>query len=183
MRTCVATSWRRPELDGNSGCPSAKEMSKRYPADWNVRRRFIIQYRVQNKCEWCGAANDEPHPVTGGRVLLTLAHVWDKRPEMASLLNLAALCQRCHNRWDAAIGPSAERANASPSSCEMVRCRCPGHYTFPTLWRCTSYFFRLTKSSCLSRIKANMLSRLGSTNGLATIQEQCKREVINSLID
>ena len=32
---------------------------------------------------------------------LTLAHVWDKRPEQASLLNLAALCQRCHNRWDA----------------------------------------------------------------------------------
>ena len=34
-------------------------------------------------------------------MVLTLAHVWDKRPEQASLLNLAALCQRCHNRWDA----------------------------------------------------------------------------------
>ena len=65
--------------------PISKEMAKRYPADWDVRRRFIIQYRAKNQCEWCGAANGEPHPATGGRVLL----------------NLAALCQRCHNRWDA----------------------------------------------------------------------------------
>ena len=82
--------------------PIAKEMARRYPADWTLRRRFIIAYRAQNRCEWCGARNDEPHPETGSRVVLTLAHVWDKRPEQASLLNLAALCQRCHNRWDAA---------------------------------------------------------------------------------
>ena len=82
--------------------PISREMVKRYPDDWKVRRRFIIEYRAQNRCEWCGARNDEPHPATGSRVALTLAHVWDKRPEQASLLNLAALCQRCHNRWDAA---------------------------------------------------------------------------------
>lgn len=34
-------------------------------------------------------------------VVLTVAHVYDKRPESASFLNLAALCQRCHNRHDA----------------------------------------------------------------------------------
>ena len=34
-------------------------------------------------------------------VVLTVAHVYDKRPETCSLLNLAALCQRCHNRHDA----------------------------------------------------------------------------------
>ena len=81
--------------------PISKQMVKRYPADWKVRRRFIIEYRAQNRCEWCHAANNEPHPDTGNHVMLTLAHVWDKRPEQASLLNLAALCQRCHNRWDA----------------------------------------------------------------------------------
>ena len=32
--------------------------------------------------------------------MLTIANVWDKRPEQASLLNLAALCQRCHRNWD-----------------------------------------------------------------------------------
>ena len=82
--------------------PISKHMAKRYPADWARRRRFIIQYRAQNRCEWCHAANKEPHPETGSQVVLTLAHVWDKAPESASLLNLAALCQRCHNRWDAA---------------------------------------------------------------------------------
>ena len=34
-------------------------------------------------------------------IVLTCAHVHDHRPEAASLLNLAALCQRCHNRLDA----------------------------------------------------------------------------------
>ena len=81
--------------------PIPKDMAQRYPDDWRLRRRFIIEYRAQNRCEWCGALNGEPHPETGSRVVLTLAHVWDKRPEQASLLNLAALCQRCHNRWDA----------------------------------------------------------------------------------
>ena len=82
--------------------PISKQMAGRYPADWRVRRRFIIEHRARNRCEWCGAANHEPHPDTGRNVVLTLAHVWDKAPENASLLNLAALCQRCHNRWDAA---------------------------------------------------------------------------------
>ena len=82
--------------------PISKEMAPRYPSDWARRRRFIIQYRAGNRCEWCGAENGEPHPDTGSIVLLTLAHVWDKAPESASLLNLACLCQRCHLRWDAA---------------------------------------------------------------------------------
>ena len=86
---------------GTATLPISKEMAKRYPTDWNRRRRFIIEYRAGNRCEWCGARNKEPHPETGKEVLITLAHVWDKRPEQASLLNLAALCGLCHNRWDA----------------------------------------------------------------------------------
>ncbi len=48
-----------------------------------------------------GAVNGEPHPVTGSVVVLAVAHVYDERPEAASLLNLAVLCQRYHNRHDA----------------------------------------------------------------------------------
>lgn len=33
-------------------------------------------------------------------VRLTVAHVHDDRPEASDLLNLAALCERCHNRHD-----------------------------------------------------------------------------------
>lgn len=81
--------------------PIRADMKPRYPADWKARSRFIRHYRARGACEWCGAANGQPHPVTGALVVLTVAHVHDKRPEAAHLLNLAALCQRCHNRHDA----------------------------------------------------------------------------------
>lgn len=82
--------------------PIRPEMAARYPADWKRRSRFIRFYRARNRCEWCGAENYQPHPITGATVILTVAHIFDHRPEAASLLNLAALCQRCHNRHDAA---------------------------------------------------------------------------------
>ena len=43
--------------------------------------------------------------------MLTTAHVHDKRPEAASLMNLAALCQRCHNRHDATDRQRNRRLN------------------------------------------------------------------------
>lgn len=81
--------------------PIRPEMRARYPRDWKLRSRFVRFYRARNRCEWCGAENGQPHPVTGSRVVLTVAHVHDHRPEAASLLNLAALCQKCHNAHDA----------------------------------------------------------------------------------
>lgn len=82
--------------------PIRPENKDRYPADWKLRSRFIRFYRAGNKCEWCGAENGKPHPVTGSIVVLTVAHVHDKKPEAASLLNLAALCQKCHLNHDRA---------------------------------------------------------------------------------
>lgn len=76
-------------------------MKARYPKDWKLRSKFIREYRAGDQCEWCGAWNHQPHPETWGMVVLTVAHVYDKRPENCSFLNLAALCQRCHNRHDA----------------------------------------------------------------------------------
>jgi len=81
--------------------PISPEKKKLYPADWDLRSRFIRFYRARNRCEWCGALNHQPHPVTGAKVVLTVAHVYDEDPANASILNLAALCQRCHNRLDA----------------------------------------------------------------------------------
>lgn len=80
--------------------PIRPENKARYPNDWKLRSRFVRKYRAMNCCEWCGAVNYAPHPITGSRVILTVAHVFDHRPEACSLLNLAALCQRCHNRHD-----------------------------------------------------------------------------------
>lgn len=102
--------------------PIRPEMKPRYPADWKLRSRFVRVYRSRGRCEWCKVADGsvilplrccrEPvitdqdpgrcdtcgKPVP--RVVLTAAHVHDKRPEVASLLNLAALCQRCHLEHD-----------------------------------------------------------------------------------
>lgn len=81
--------------------PIKPENKARYPADWKLRSRFVRLCRARNRCEWCAAENGKPHPVTQSKVVLTTAHVFDKRPEAAGLLNLAALCQRCHLRHDA----------------------------------------------------------------------------------
>ena len=80
--------------------PISPEKKARYPKDWKLRSKFVRFYRARNKCEWCGAENYKPHPITGSKVVLTTAHVFDHNPEAASLLNLAALCQRCHLRHD-----------------------------------------------------------------------------------
>ena len=90
--------------------PISPEKRHRYPPDWKPRSRFVRTVRARNRCEWCGAANGRPHPVTGSRVVLTTAHVYDKRPEAAGLLNLVALCQCCHLGHDRADHQAARRA-------------------------------------------------------------------------
>lgn len=86
----------------------------KYPPNWPVIR-MRIRVRAKERCEWCSARNGQPHPVTGSRVVLTVAHKdhdithndgLDADPN-APLLpepesNLAALCQRCHITWDKA---------------------------------------------------------------------------------
>ena len=94
-RSSLARNLRRRKV------PIRPENKHRYPADWKLRSRFVRFYRARNRCEWCGAENYQPHPVTGSKVVLTTAHVYDDRPEAANLLNLAALCQLCHNGHDA----------------------------------------------------------------------------------
>jgi hypothetical protein len=85
---------------------------RRYPANWEEISFAIRFVRAQHRCEFCGAAHGELHPVTGSLVVLTVAHLGipkpdgtpgsksdlsDCRPE-----NLAALCQRCHLNFDRA---------------------------------------------------------------------------------
>jgi 5-methylcytosine-specific restriction endonuclease McrA len=79
--------------------PIRPENKDRYPPEWAQIRERILE-RAGHACEWCGARNHEPHPRTGSHVVLTIAHVVDKRPEAADDDNLAALCQRCHLRHD-----------------------------------------------------------------------------------
>lgn len=97
--------------------PIRPENRARYPADWKLRSYFVRFVRARGLCEWCGAVHGRPHPITGSTVVLTTAHVFDDRPEASSLLNLAALYQKCHNGHDAQArrdGIRERREAASP---------------------------------------------------------------------
>jgi len=96
--------------------PIRPENRGRYPKDWKLRSRFVRFYRAKNRCEWCGVENYRPHPITGATVVLTTAHVFDDRPEASSLLNLAALCQKCHNGHDAKRRRAGIRARRDAAS-------------------------------------------------------------------
>jgi 5-methylcytosine-specific restriction endonuclease McrA len=85
--------------------PIRKENRGRYPKHWKAIRASILE-RAANRCEgspaWpdCRVANGAPHPVTGSRVVLTIAHL-NHTPENCDPANLRAWCQRCHNTYDA----------------------------------------------------------------------------------
>jgi hypothetical protein len=103
--------------------PIFKENKDRYPANWKeISDR--IREREGHKCKWCDAPNgifiyrpdkdsaqwkvwpegmeSEALSIDGYKpikIVLTVAHL-DHIPENCSDDNLAALCQRCYNRYD-----------------------------------------------------------------------------------
>lgn len=91
--------------------PIRPENRARYPKDWKAISLRIRLERAGNRCECngecgcdhdggrCDAVNYEPHPLTGSKVILTVAHL-DHVPENCADDNLKAMCQRCHNRYD-----------------------------------------------------------------------------------
>lgn len=102
--------------------PIRKENLGRYPKDWKAISSRIRFVRAGKRCECsgecgqehgrerhgeyidqkprCSARHGEEHPDTGSIVVLTVAHL-DHVPENCADDNLKAMCQRCHNRYDA----------------------------------------------------------------------------------
>jgi 5-methylcytosine-specific restriction endonuclease McrA len=100
--------------------PIRESEKARYPKDWPAISRRIRE-RDGQRCKWCGVPNGvtitrhdggwtehvcgttclgEPCPPGTVLIVLTVAHL-DHTPENCADDNLAALCQRCHNRYDA----------------------------------------------------------------------------------
>lgn len=85
--------------------PIKPENRARYPKDWKAIAD-AIRARAGQRCEGspaypdCRAKNGHPHPVTGSKVVLTVAHL-DHTPENCEPHNLKAMCQRCHLTYDA----------------------------------------------------------------------------------
>lgn len=81
--------------------PISAENKKRYLKDWKAISLRIRTERAKGWCEFCRIAeNGKRHPVTGSKVVLTVAHL-NHRPEDCSDDNLAAMCQRGHLTYDA----------------------------------------------------------------------------------
>lgn len=78
--------------------PIKPENKSRYPKNWKEIRASILQ-RANNKCEFCGIENYSVRE-NGSKVVLTIAHL-DHTPENCDPENLRALCQKCHNTYDA----------------------------------------------------------------------------------
>lgn len=78
--------------------PIKPENKSRYPKNWREIRAEILK-RANNRCEFCGIANYTIRD-NGAKVVLTIAHL-DHTPENCNPENLRALCQKCHNQYDA----------------------------------------------------------------------------------
>ena len=48
--------------------PISKEKMKLYPKNWKEISKNIIA-KAGNKCEFCGAENHKPHPITKVKVI------------------------------------------------------------------------------------------------------------------
>jgi hypothetical protein len=81
-----------------------------YAENWHEFSRQIRFDRAQNRCEQCDAENYKPHPVTGSKVILTVAHMdapgdvcqceKETGRKCANPTHVLALCQRDHLRYD-----------------------------------------------------------------------------------
>ena len=94
--------------------PIRPEMKARYPKNWKQIRAQILE-RAENKCEMCGAENHSYYVrERDGKLIkhvLTIAHIYDERPENCDPSNLMALCCFCHNRLDAKMRAEHRRMN------------------------------------------------------------------------
>jgi hypothetical protein len=111
--------------------PIRPENRDRYPKDWKAISARIRFERAANLCECegecgidhggrCNERHHTHHSLTGSKVVLTVAHL-DHTPENCAEDNLKAMCQRCHNRYDAPKRREGirERARAALGMAEL----------------------------------------------------------------
>jgi hypothetical protein len=119
--------------------PIRPENKVRYPKDWKQISERIRFKRADNRCECtgecgdehhlesgniiygkkpyprCTARNYEEHPITGSKVILTVAHL-NHEIENCDDDNLKAMCQRCHNKMDAPMRRKGIKSRAFAAS-------------------------------------------------------------------
>jgi 5-methylcytosine-specific restriction endonuclease McrA len=112
--------------------PIRPENKDRYPKDWkaiSLEVREAAGWKCEGSPAWpdCRAENGEPHPATGSKVVLTVAHL-NHQPEdngePGNRPNLKAWCQRCHNTYDMPMRRAgiAERSRLKAATADMFAC-------------------------------------------------------------
>lgn len=100
--------------------PIRPERRDLYPENWpeisraiRVRADFVCECdgRCGKHSEPCTAEDRRPHPDTGSRVVLTVAHLNHDEADCREE-NLAAYCQRCHLAYDADHHAATRRETA-----------------------------------------------------------------------
>lgn len=89
--------------------PIRPSMRPYYRKFWHALSRHLRHTRANNTCECaglcgghegpCGAVQGAPHPRTGGKVYLTVAHL-DQDPRVHDPARLGVFCPSCHVRYD-----------------------------------------------------------------------------------
>jgi hypothetical protein len=90
--------------------PIRPENRARYPKNWREISHTIRFDRAAGRCECtghcgldhggrCQARNGQPNPITGSKVVLTVAHL-NHQPQDCRPENLLGACQLCHLRYD-----------------------------------------------------------------------------------
>jgi len=129
--------------------PIRPENRARYPKDWKAIGLRIRNERAAGQCEcagecgvdhekeWdesgidlcdfhgarCPARNGTSHPITQGKVVLTVAHLPGREIEQCGDDDLKAMCQRCHNRMDAPMRRQGiqQRAKAKLATGDLLQ--------------------------------------------------------------
>lgn len=97
----------------------------RYPRYWRKLSAHIRFVRAGGVCEGsprypdCAAVHGQPHPVTGSRVVLTVAHL-DHDTTNNRFSNLRAWCQRCHLTYDAVLHANNARRTRAERVGQMM---------------------------------------------------------------
>lgn len=119
--------------------PIRPENRARYPSEWaaisrNVRLAALWHCQCDGRCggkscgvplsrrgagRICGAFDGNPHPITGSKVILTVAHL-DHTPENCDPANLMAMCQACHLSYDADHHAETARATRAAALAEQM---------------------------------------------------------------
>lgn len=108
--------------------PIRPENRTRYPKDWKTAIVPAVRQRSANRCECqgqcgirhsgknargrCTAKNGKPHPDTGAKVVLTVAHKHGEPLESRDITGMFHACQKCHNRYDAPMRRACIKARA-----------------------------------------------------------------------